>query len=152
MNAVRRFLRYDYKKRLLHTSINCVTIDKLIGYVKKTLARKELKAIESHLAACYPCLDKVVSMHEGTKYFKKRRFQLKKENLYLMLAIVTFVLSFAMSRYFLQFLAATLMLGCKWIVESKTSRMLIMVYDAWKKDGVRGAGRALNEIETLERR
>jgi len=72
---------------------------------------------------------------------------MKKLNIYLLLAVVSFVLSFAIRQYFVQFLVATLLLGVKWIADSKSAKMLVMIYEAWKKGGEKEASRILNVLD-----
>ena len=116
---------------------------------------KKREKIESHLAGCYHCLDKLAAIHDGLKFIKrkstKRRRKMKREDLILFMAVISFIGSFIFRGYFLQFLAATILLGIKWIVDTKSNKMLIMVYDAWKRGGESEAGRVLKDIETRER-
>lgn len=147
MKAIRKLLKYDYRRKVSITSKDCLSIDKLCSYVNGVLAPKEAQRIEMHIDACYSCLDMLVSIHDGISRTRKRRYKLKRESLYLLMAIICFILSFLFRGYFLQFLAATLLLGIKWIVDSKSSRMLIMIYEAWKRGGEREAGRILKDIE-----
>lgn len=73
---------------------------------------------------------------------------MKKINLYLVLACAAFLLSFITPRYFIQSLVATLILGIKWVVDSKTTRMLIMIQEAWKKGGERDVSRIMHTLDT----
>lgn len=68
-------------------------------------------------------------------------------NLYIALATVAFAFSFITPRYFMQLLVATLLLGLKWVADSKSTRMLVMIHEAWKRDGSRGASDALERLE-----
>lgn len=72
---------------------------------------------------------------------------MKREGLFLIMAVGFFILSFIFSRYFLQFLAAAIILSLKWIVDSKNSKILITIYEAWKRGGERETGRLLKEME-----
>ncbi|MFA5255328.1 MAG: hypothetical protein WC419_01350, partial [Candidatus Omnitrophota bacterium] len=56
-------------------------------------------------------------------------------------------LSFVFQRFFLQFLTATLLLGVKWITDAKSTKMLIMIYEAWKKGGEKEASRILSVLD-----
>lgn len=142
------FLRKDYRDKALRPAKDCLSIDELYNYAKGASLEREKMRIESHLAGCYRCLDGLVAINSGMKpYGGARRRVLKKEYICLIAAIVCFAFSFIYSRYFLQFLAATLILGIKWIVDSKTNRMLIMIYDAYKRGGEKEAGRVLKETE-----
>ena len=127
----------------------------LADFLNHTLSTKDRGRIEDHIAICEECLEKAVSAHESVAQFnkiasmKKRKDDImKKINPYLILAIVSFLVSFTMPRYFIQFLVATLVLGIKWIVDSKTTKMLIMIYEAWKKGGEQEASRILQTFDS----
>ncbi len=152
MHKIREFLKADYKNKVLKVQKDCIAPERLCSYLEGGMPLHIREDVEAHLASCYQCLDALVAITEGGGMRNnKRRFKLKKEMLFLFLAVLCFVMSFAFGRYFLQFLTATLILGMKWVVDSKTSRMLIMVYDAWKRGGDREAGRILKEINTERR-
>ena len=120
----------------------------LAGYLSNTLTGEGRKRIEDHIACCNDCLDNVVSAYESVKTFKKRKAGvMKKINVYLILAIISFILSFVFQRYFVQFLTATLLLGIKWIADAKSTKMLIMIYEAWKKGGEKEASRILSSLD-----
>jgi hypothetical protein len=107
------------------------------------------------MAGCSDCLAKMVSAHESVELFRKNKNDkkgevgfMKKMNIYLILAILAFALSFAIPRYFIQLLVATLLLGIKWIVDSKSTKMLVMIYEAWKRGGDKEAGQILKILES----
>ena len=124
----------------------------LADYLSNTLSEAERARVEEHVASCGSCLEAVVSAHDALKVFGKTK-QLKKGNImkklniYLLLAVVSFVLSFAIRQYFVQFLVATLLLGVKWIADSKSAKMLVMIYEAWKNGGEKEASRILNVLD-----
>jgi hypothetical protein len=72
-------------------------------------------------------------------------------NLYLILAIIFFVSSFAIPRFFLQFLVATLLLGAKWVTDSKSTKMLIMIHEAWKNGGEREASEVIRRFDCTKK-
>jgi hypothetical protein len=126
----------------------------LADYLGHSLTGAEKERLEEHIAACGECLDRIVSAHESVEEFRKKGGPsegkgglMKRINVYLLLAITSFVLSFAMPRYFLQFLVATLLLGIKCIVDAKSTRMLIMIHEAWRKGGEKEASRILNTLK-----
>jgi len=120
----------------------------LADYLSDTLTGEERKRIEDHIASCNDCLDNVVSAHESVKKFKKGKAGvMKKINVYLILAAVSFILSFVFQGHFAQFLTATLLLGIKWIADAKSTKMLIMIYEAWKKGGEKEASRILSSLD-----
>lgn len=110
--------------------------------------------IERHVSSCRECMDKIVASHESVGPYKKNTPSKKRKgaavgkiNIYLLLAILSFSLSFLAPRYFIQSLVVTLLFGIKWVVDSKSTKMLVMINEAWKKDGDRSASRAFKSTE-----
>jgi hypothetical protein len=128
----------------------------IADYLGGAMKGKERDEMVRHLADCRICLEKAVAAHDSVEDFRKnmqpkkrKGFSVKNINIYLVLAIISFALSFAAPRYFLQFLVATLLLGIKWVVDSKTTRTLIMIQEAWRRGGEKEASQIL---ETLNNR
>ena len=120
----------------------------LADYLGKTLSGKDRERVEAHIAGCGECLGKAVSAYESVKSFKKGKVKfMKKMNIYLILAIIFFILSFTVRQYFLQFLTATLLLGIKWVVDSKSTKMLVMIYEAWKKGGAEAVSAVIKNVD-----
>ena len=120
----------------------------LADYLSNTLTGEDRKRAEDHIACCNDCLDNAVSAYESVKTFKKRKAGvMKKINVYLILAVISFGLSFVFRDYFVQFLTATLLLGIKWITDAKSTKMLIMIYEAWKNGGEKEASRILSSLD-----
>jgi hypothetical protein len=71
-----------------------------------------------------------------------------KVSLYLIFAAISFLLSFIVPRFFLQFLVATLLLGAKWVADSKSTKMLIMIHEAWKNEGEHGASEVIRRFDS----
>ncbi len=152
MEKIKKFLRRDYREGALSISKDCIPLERLCEYAEGGLSLNERGAIESHLARCYHCLDIVVSIHGcAKKVVNQRRITLKREHIFLALAILCFVSSFIFKGYFLQSLAATIIFGIKWIVDSKSNKMLITIRQAWKRGGDKEAGRVLRDIDTRNR-
>ena len=133
----------------------------LADFMSHLLPRDRYNIIEEHIASCDLCLEKVAAAHGAVSEFdagsnKKGKAGsvgiFKKINLYLILACVTFALSFTMPRYFIQFLVATLLLGIKWIADAKSTKMLIMIYEAWKQGGEKEASRILETIDNSSKK
>lgn len=125
----------------------------LSDYLDHLATGEAKRMVEDHIACCSECLAAVVCAYDSVKIFKKedknikgRANIMKKINIYLTLAIVSFILSFAVPRYFAQFLVASTLLGIKWISDAKSTRMLVMIYDAWKNGGEKEASRVLSSL------
>jgi len=156
MKIFKDVLALGYRNRACKASKECLSSERLASYAAKKAPRKERADIERHLSGCYYCLDAVLSIKDGLRFFNNnnktnRRNGMKRFNLFLIIAIVSFVLSFVFKGYFLQFLAATFILSMKWIVDTKTNRILIAVYDAWKRGGEKETGRVLTDLESRNR-
>lgn len=124
----------------------------LADYLSKALSGSDRKRVENHIAQCDDCLEKAVSAHDSVMAFKKGKANImKKINIYLVLACISFILSFVFPQYFLQFLTATLLLGIKWVADSKSTKMLIMIYEAWKNGGEKEASRILKSFDFKNR-
>ncbi len=120
----------------------------LADYLSNVLTGEARSRIEDHIACCDDCLNNVVSAHESVKIFKKRKAPLmKKINIYLILAATSFILSFLFREYFLQFLTATILLGAKWISDAKSTKMLVMIYEAWKKGQDKEVSHILSSLD-----
>ena len=119
----------------------------LADYLTHSLNRADKARVEEHISGCDECLNTAVSAYESVKSINKKGKAMKKINVYLVLAVISFALSFATPRFFLQFLVATLVLGTKWVVDSKATKMLIMIHEAWKKGGEKEAGRVMHSLE-----
>ena len=126
----------------------------LADFLADKLSKDRREQLERHLSSCGRCLDTMAASHEAVTAFNKNKpFKISKEtvmkkiNIYLLLAIISFALSFMTPRFFIQLLVATLLLGMKWVADSKSTRMLVMIYEAWKKDGARGAADALETLD-----
>ena len=120
----------------------------LADYLSNALTGEGRKRVENHIACCNYCLDSVVSARESVKQFKKGNTKImKKINIYLILTVISFILSFMFRDYFMQFLTATILLGIKWITDAKSTKMLIMIYEAWKNGGEKEASRILSSLD-----
>ncbi len=130
------------------------TDTELAGFLARSLPKNDRKRIEAHLGACDECLDSALAAYDSVSSFGKRyrkkglNIQIfKKINIYLLLTAISFSLSFVMPRFFIQLLVATLLLGIKWVTDSKSARMLIMINEAWKRDGSRGVSETIEKFE-----
>ena len=121
--------------------------EELADFLENRLTQCDRERIMTHIASCDDCLKTVISAYESVKYRTKKEGGAGKINYYLVFAILSFTLSFALPRYFIQLLAATLLLGAKWVVDSKSTKMLVMIHEAWKNNGERGASEALRRFD-----
>jgi len=126
----------------------------LSAYLDGSLAGDERSAVQAHIASCDACLIKVVSAHESVEAFRKQKkgTSMKKVNWYFLGMLVSFILSFVFPRYFLQFLIAAVILAVKWIIDSRNTRMLIMIHEAWRKGGEKEASRILGAMDAEEKK
>lgn len=136
------------------------TESRLADYLGGGLTARERERLTDHIGSCADCLAKVVAAHEavasecgeGGKHTEGKPESMKKPNFYLIGSIVAFTLSFLMPRHFIQLLVATLVLGMKWIVDSKSTKMLVMIYEAWKKGGEKEASKILETFDAKTRK
>jgi hypothetical protein len=129
----------------------CLTERQINDYLNKTMKRAERRSTEDHLSSCDSCLNKVVFAYDTVREFKKldqggSKMNFKK-HVWLISALITFTLSFIVSRFFIQLLVATILLAAKWIFDSVNARILITIYEAWRKGGEREASRILKYLE-----
>lgn len=129
---------------------------KLAAFLSGSLPKRDCETIEEHIAGCDECRIRTVSAYESVKLFKNNQKgmvkKMKKINVYLVLATLAFTLSFIMPSYFIQLLVATLLFGIKWIVDSKSTKMLVMIYEAWKNGGEKEASRILETLDQPTKR
>ncbi|UCD54775.1 MAG: zf-HC2 domain-containing protein [Candidatus Omnitrophota bacterium] len=137
----------------------CLPETELNDYLSGMLSPEKKAEIENHLKDCNGCLEKLVFAYGAVEEFNKTKKgphsggqgvklmkSMWKKNLWLFGAIIAFILSFFVPRYFIQFLVATILMGAKWIFESINARILIMIYDAWKKGGEKEATKILKTL------
>ena len=140
----------------------CLSEEALMGYFQQKLNREDCQNIESHLASCGFCRSQLSLIFEAhdihrrgkseevpVEFIQKAKALLKTDkrldykqtirkkritkNLFLLGAIVSFIASFFVPKYFFQFLVVTLILGLRWAFESEGGRTLIMVLDSWRR-------------------
>jgi len=105
----------------------CPSEEKLSAFSDGLCQKQEENTIREHVMACKDCLAALSLAQEAKKKFNKPNTRAKKQ-LFLVLAIVSFGLSFVIPRYFLQFLVITLILGFKWAIDTSATRTIIMSY------------------------
>ncbi|MCQ9206567.1 MAG: zf-HC2 domain-containing protein [Omnitrophica bacterium] len=132
----------------------CISEVELNDYLSGAISGKAKSEIETHLADCNTCLEKLVFAYEAVRDFNKTKKEGEKHmkpawkrNGWLFGAILAFALSFLVHRYFVQLLVATILLGVKWIFDSVNARILIMIYNAWNKGGEHETNKILNTFK-----
>ncbi len=116
----------------------CPSEEALNRYLFGSLAGSDKTAMEGHLTRCPRCRQLLVETYEITssrlEYKRcKRCLGLIAKNRWLIGALTALTLSFFIPAYFLQFLTACFLMGGKWIIDAKTTRMLIVIHEAWKR-------------------
>lgn len=150
---------------------DCPSCEALAQYVLGTPSIGELYDIGSHVRSCKACGEIVEGALLYSAYGKEIKLQdvpasvrnkaktvnpayarkdkklmtYLKKNIWFILCIASFIVSFFASRHFLQFLTLAFIFGLKWVFDKETTRTLIMVYNAWKKHDKAGS-RDLEEI------
>jgi len=129
----------------------------LAEYITGLLAPGDAANAEEHLAACPGCRRLIAETHDITKRSIMKRsknmtLRWFAGNRWVIASSVMFLFSFIFSRYFLQFLAAALVMGAKWIIDSRTTKMLVMIHEAWKRGDRNGTDRIFRDFQTTERR
>lgn len=116
----------------------CPSEEVLSGYLSGVLPEEDKNDLETHLCKCKNCRILLADSYHITKGPDAGEIRRKvsgwiNKNKWLLAASISFVLSFAVPRYFLQFLAAFVILGAKWAIDAKSAKTLIMISEAWKR-------------------
>ena len=150
-DMIKMALKEDLKGLSILKKPGCPTASELADYLGGSRRAKDRPRIESHLAGCPACMEDLILAQKASSMDTKTGnggkgpfFRGFKKSIWIILALVCFAGSFLYSKYFLQFLAATLILAAKWIFETVNARILIMIYDAWKKGGEKEVGKVLD--------
>ena len=173
MDRLEEFLRRGLLNRqtgiLMERTENCPDEEVLVNYLYNASPERD---IELHIIDCPWCIEQIVIAHKAQtgqaaseqappdavaraksivspKAGTASRVKSLKRNLWLVATVFAFTLSFIFPRYFLQFLAATLILGIKWVSESDQIRTLIVTLDSRreKKDSDISSNRLKNKIK-----
>ena len=126
----------------------CPSEENLSEYLSGTLSDTDRIFLEQHLANCQACRTLIAEAHSIARKSAGNKIQklfhaLKPGALWLTACIFSLALSFVFSKYFIQFLTAALLLGIKWIIDSKTTKTLITIHKTLKSDA------ATNKDETF---
>ena len=162
---------FTKKTELPEKTGDCPSPEALAQYVMGTPSIGELYDIGNHVKSCKACAEIVegallyseygkdiklesvpAKVKNAAKYLNpaygrkgnKLMYYFKK-NIWFMLSMASFVVSFFAMHHFLQFLALAVIFGFKWVFDKETTKTLIMVYNAWKKHD-KDSTRDLEEI------
>ncbi|MFH1519373.1 MAG: hypothetical protein ABIE75_02240 [Candidatus Omnitrophota bacterium] len=162
MRKIEEYLKNYLKKESgnIEKTAQCLGQEVLLDYLGSKLGSQERKGVEEHLSRCNFCLSqlnlafeakksnirniggKVPSglvnkakalLKNGKNTIGKGRVSRMKKNLSLAGAIMFFIISFLLPKYFMQCLVAAFVLGIRWVLESENGRILIMVFDSWRR-------------------
>jgi hypothetical protein len=163
---IKEYLRKNLDLDRVEKTIYCFSENVLIDYLEEKLNSREYETVNNHITNCSFCLSQLILALEAQIVNERRRLKqaprewiekakalLKsdndrerkrirknkrvKKNLFLGGAIIFFLLSFLIPRYFIQFLVATLILGLRWALESESGHTLIMVLDSWRRHSLK---------------
>jgi hypothetical protein len=130
----------------------CPTEETLAEYISGLLSEEERSAVEEHLAKCKNCrtlaleAHTVISTPDAGRIKRKIRDYLRK-NTWMIASAIFLLCSFIFRKYFLQFLALTVISALKWIIDSRNTKMLIMIHDAWKHGDKQKTNRILSKFD-----
>lgn len=144
----------------------------LTAYLSGILKEEEKASLEEHIAGCHLCLDNIRAGYAADKLYNEGKLtgasdkltrkakgiaEMKdnrklQRNIWLVLTILAFFLSFTIPKYFAQFLVASLILGLKWVSESESIRTLIIAMEAKRgQSSALPADRCEKDVDTVER-
>lgn len=109
----------------------CLSEIELSRYLDGSLTGHQKEKVESHLSDCAYCLDLLVTTRKilkGQKRHEVSMLKILKKEKWLILTIVSFLLSFFVKMFFLQFLFLSLILGIKWALGNEGSKNLVMIF------------------------
>lgn len=123
--------------------MRCLDEKTLSSYLDERLSDAERKGIEEHIADCNICLGMLSVAYESRSRSKKcpailkdkikNKLGLKQpkkrpELKWLFAGLFFFILSFVFRHYFFQFLAISVILGFKWVMEGESAKRVIMIF------------------------
>ena len=162
MRKIEEYLKNYLKKDLsnIEKTPQCLNEEVLLDYLGNKLDGQERKDVEGHLSQCNFCLSQLNLAFEAKKssirnigekvpsrlvkkvkallksdknIIRKKGMNRMKKNLFLAGAIIFFIISFFLPKFFMQCLVVTLVLGIRWAFESEGGRTFIMVFDSWRR-------------------
>ena len=144
MDRIEELIKGYLSKNLsLDKTADCPDEQDLLNYLKGGC-----QDFEAHVASCGFCLSQLnIAFESKTANFSPVPQELtnkiksslgipkkskSKKKFFLAGAIISFISSFLIPRYFMQCLVVTIILGVRWAFESEGGRTLIMVLDSWR--------------------
>lgn len=130
----------------------CPSEAMLSEYMGGVLSTAEKPSVERHLAVCRECRVLLSEAHAVVSRTDIREIlagvsAAALKNRWALAAAISLGCSFFFGKYFLQFLAAFLVSGGKWIAETKNHKMLIMINEAWKHGDTSKLNKILSKKE-----
>ena len=158
---IKEYLKNNLGLEKNDKTVDCPDEVILVEYLDTGLDKEKYQYIEHHIAGCGFCLSQLslasqskliykqggfepapqtlinktksqLGIYESESNTKNNKKKMIKKQLFLLGAIIFFILSFIFPKYFFQFLVGTLILGIRWAFESESGRTLIMVFDSWR--------------------
>ncbi|MBN3038006.1 MAG: zf-HC2 domain-containing protein [Candidatus Omnitrophica bacterium] len=143
---------------------DCPTELELNDYLENRISSEKEKAIIEHLAHCPNCLSLLALAQEqeiknaqdepsqqmierAKNIVQKHPKGLIIKHKWPIFATISFILSFLLRQYFLQFLVLASVFSIKWIFDTGSTRTLIMVYEAWRKKDKNTAQRIIEDFQ-----
>lgn len=123
-------------------SNRCPDDNLVAAYIEDALQPSAREEIEKHLSTCDYCLSKVniasnsgdIQATVGRGYSPTSRLKsLIRGNVPLILAMTSFVLSFLVPHYFIQFVIVSAVLGVYVALEKSNALMLGRIYRLWRQ-------------------
>ena len=152
-SLIKEYLKAKLSWENIEKTSDCFNEEALLNYMSQSLSPDEGVNIEKHISNCGFCLSqldialKAKSQDLDEEFGKVPSNFVDKANaalglngkkkkvpswIFLVTASIALLLSFFISRYFMQFLAITLIAGIRWALDSEGGRTLIMVIDSWR--------------------
>jgi len=116
----------------------CPSEEVLSEYLCGILKGKDRELVEEHAASCRECRVLLFQTYDVLRHSRsnpklKQIIAYTVQNIWFVAALVALVLSFFMHKYFLQFLTASVLFALKWIMDSRTAKILIAVHESMKE-------------------
>ena len=117
----------------------CPSERTLSEYLCNCLSPEERINTEKHLACCKKCRKTIVEAFDilekpDIKEISFTTISWIRTNKWILASSTLLLISFIFTEYFLQFLIASCITAIKWIIDSKTTKMLITVHNALKNN------------------